>query len=115
MYLLPTLHLLVNLKMYGFGSLLFLLSALYALRQSLISITLYKSQNKAICFGGILLHDTNMAEMRLWLIVGPSNQMVLSGSCISHCHKDVANPNSVSSGCRNHLMLQIRGGKTQSL
>lgn len=92
-----------------------LMSDLYALRQNLISIPLYKTQNKAICFDGTLQHDTNMAEMRLWLIVGPPNQMVLSGSCISHCHKDVSAPNSVSSGCRNHLMLKIRDVKTQGL
>ena len=92
------------------------MSELYTLRQILISVTSYNTQSKAIYLSGIILDDTSMAEIRLWLIMGSANQMVLF---LAHAlvtdNKDVAALNSISSERRNNLILQIRDGKTLDL
>lgn len=96
----------------GFVCLVFM-SEPYTLRQILISITFYNTQSKAICLSGIILDDTSMAEIRLWLIMGSANQMVLFLAQASvTANKDGAALNSISSECRNNLMLQIRDRKT---
>lgn len=94
----------------------FLISELCPLRQILISITWCNTRSKAICSSGIILDDTSMAEIRLWLITGSANQMVLFlAQALVTANKDVAALNSISSECRNNLMLQIRDEKTGDL
>lgn len=57
-----------------------------------------------------------MAEIRLWLIMGSANQMVLFlAHVLVTANKNVAALNSISLECRNNLMLQIRDGKTLDL
>lgn len=57
-----------------------------------------------------------MAEIRLWLIMGSANQMVLFlAHVLVTANKNVAALNSISSECRKNLMLQIRDGKTLDL
>lgn len=57
-----------------------------------------------------------MAEIGLWLIMGSANQMVLFlAHVLVTANKNVAALNSISSECRNNLMLQIRDGKTLDL
>jgi len=86
------------------------------LRQILISITSCNTQSKAICLSGIIPDDTGMAEIRLRLIMGWANQMVLFlADVLVTASKDVAAPNAMSSECRNNLVLQINDQKTLGL
>lgn len=85
------------------------MSELYTLRQILISTTLCNGQSKAICLSGIMLDDTSMAEIRLWLITGSANQLVLFlAHALVTANKDAAALNAISSECRTIFVLQIR-------